>query len=178
VHAGIATRIFDFAMALFGRVRGGLGYVNVGVSLGFSWMSGSAVADAAALGKVQVPQMVRYGYTKKFALGITGAAALIAPIMPPSIPAVIYAGQAQVSTGKLFAASTLPVFLMAVGLCIAVRLLTRHDDRIEQVDFDRRRLAKALVAVLGPAIAPVLILGGLLSGAFTPTEAAAVGAAY
>lgn len=178
VHAGIATRIFDFAMALLGRVRGGLGYVNVGVSLGFSWMSGSAVADAAALGKVQVPQMVRYGCTKKFALGITGAAALIAPIMPPSIPAVIYAGQAQVSTGKLFAASTIPAFMMAIGLCIAVWFLTRKDDRIERVDFDAGRLGKTAIAVIGPGIAPVIILGGILSGAFTPTEAAAVGALY
>ena len=178
VHAGIAARIFDFAMALLGRVRGGLGYVNVGVSLGFSWMSGSAVADAAALGKVQVPQMVRYGYTKKFALGITGAAALIAPIMPPSIPAVIYAGQAQVSTGKLFAASVIPAFLMALGLCIAVWVLTRKDTGIEQVAFDRSRLGSATKGVIGPAIAPVIILGGILGGFFTPTEAAAVGALY
>lgn len=178
VHAGIAERIFDFAMALLGRFRGGLGYVNVGVSLGFSWMSGSAVADAAALGKVQVPQMVRYGYTKKFALGVTGAAALIAPIMPPSIPAVIYAGQAAVSTGRLFAASVVPAFLMAVGLCIAVWFLTRRDERIEQVPFDRGRLLTASRGVLGAALAPVIILGGILSGFFTPTEAAAVGAGY
>jgi len=178
VHAGIAARIFDFAMALFGRVKGGLGYVNVGVSLGFSWMSGSAVADAAALGKVQVPQMVRYGYSKQFALGVTGASALIAPIMPPSIPAVIYAGQAQVSTGRLFAASVIPAFLMAIGLCIAVWLLTREDDSIQQMPFDRGRFGSTLKGVLGAAVAPVIILGGILSGAFTPTEAAAVGALY
>ena len=178
VHAGIATRIYDFAMALLGRVRGGLGYVNVGVSLGFSWMSGSAVADAAALGKVQVPQMVRYGYGKPFALGVTGAAALIAPIMPPSIPAVIFAGQAAVSTGRLFAASVIPALLMALGLCLAVWVLTRHDDRIQQVPFDRARLKASARGVLGPALAPVIILGGILSGAFTPTEAAAIGAGY
>ncbi|GAA5165520.1 TRAP transporter large permease [Ornithinimicrobium tianjinense] len=178
VHAGIAARIYDFAMALLGRVRGGLGYVNVGVSLGFSWMSGSAVADAAALGKVQVPQMVRYGYSKPFALGVTGAAALIAPIMPPSIPAVIFSGQAAVSTGKLFAASVIPALLMALGLCIAVWVLTRHDDNIQQVPFDRSRLAAAARGVVGPALAPVIILGGILSGAFTPTEAAAIGAGY
>lgn len=178
VHAGIAARIFDFAMAVLGRVRGGLGYVNVGVSLGFSWMSGSAVADAAALGKVQVPQMVRYGYGRPFALGVTGAAALIAPIMPPSIPAVIYSGQAAVSTGKLFAASVVPAFLMAVGLGIAVWALTRKDENIEQVPFDRGRLGETAKGVLGAALAPVIILGGILSGAFTPTEAAAIGAAY
>lgn len=178
VHAGIAARIFDFAMALLGRVPGGLGYVNVGVSLGFSWMSGSAVADAAALGKVQVPQMERYGYSRRFAVGVTGAAALIAPIMPPSIPAVIYSGQAAVSTGRLFAASVVPAFLMAVGLCIVVWLLTRGDEKIQRVPFERSRLGAATRGVVGPALAPVIILGGILTGAFTPTEAAAIGAAY
>ena len=91
-HAGIADRLFDFALALLGRVRGSLGYVSVGVSLGFSWMSGSAVADAAALGKVEIPAMLRAGYSKPFALGVVGSSSLIAPVMPPSIPAVIYAG--------------------------------------------------------------------------------------
>jgi tripartite ATP-independent transporter DctM subunit len=109
---------------------------------------------------------------------VTGAAALIAPIMPPSIPAVIYAGQAAVSTGRLFAASVVPAFLMAVGLCIAVWVLTRRDERIEQVPFDRGRLLSASRGVLGAALAPVIILGGILSGFFTPTEAAAVGAGY
>ena len=108
-HAGIADRLFDFALALLGRIRGSLGYVSVGVSLGFSWMSGSAVADAAALGKVEIPAMLRNGYSKRFALGVTGSASLIAPVMPPSIPAVIYAGLAAVSTGALFAASVVPV---------------------------------------------------------------------
>ena len=112
-HAGIADRLFDFALALLGRVRGSLGYVSVGVSLGFSWMSGSAVADAAALGKLQIPAMLRDGYSKKFALGVAGSASLIAPVMPPSIPAVIYAGLAAVSTGALFAASVVPALLMA-----------------------------------------------------------------
>ena len=93
-HAGIADRLFDFALALLGRVRGSLGYVSVGVSLGFSWMSGSAVADAAALGKVEIPAMLSAGYSRPFALGVVGSSSLIAPVMPPSIPAVIYAGLA------------------------------------------------------------------------------------
>ena len=98
--------------------------------------------------------------------------------MPPSIPAVIYAGQAQVSTGRLFAASVIPALLMALGLCIAVWLLTRRDDAIQQMPFERSRFGATLKGVIGPAIAPVIILGGILSGAFTPTEAAAVGALY
>jgi tripartite ATP-independent transporter DctM subunit len=177
-HAGIADRLFDFALALFGKVRGGLGYVSVGVSLGFSWMSGSAVADAAALSKVEIPPMLRHGYPRRFALGVVGAAALIAPVMPPSIPAVIFSGQAAVSTGALFAASVVPALLMAVGLCVVVYFQVRRNQEITHIGFSRARLAAAAKRVVLPALAPVLILGGILGGLFTPTEAAAVGAAY
>ncbi len=177
-HAGIADRLFDFALAVLGRVRGNLGYVSVGVSVGFSWMSGSAVADAAALGKLQIPAMLRNGYSKKFALGVTGSAALIAPVMPPSIPAVIYAGLAAVSTGALFAASVVPALLMAVGLCIVVFILVRKDDNIQRTEFSWARVRTTGLRVIAPMGAPVVILGGILGGYFTPTEAAAVGAAY
>jgi TRAP-type transport system large permease protein len=177
-HAGIADRLFEFALALLGRIRGNLGYVTVGVSVGFSWMSGSAVADAAALGKLQIPAMLRSGYSKRFALGVTGSAALIAPVMPPSIPAVIYAGLAAVSTGALFAASVVPALLMALGLCIVVFLLVRNDDNIQRIEFSWARVRRTGVRVIAPLGAPLVILGGILGGIFTPTEAAAVGAAY
>jgi tripartite ATP-independent transporter DctM subunit len=177
-HAGIADRLFDFALALLARVRGSLGYVSVGVSLGFSWMSGSAVADAAALGKVEIPAMLRNGYTERFALGVTGSAALIAPVMPPSIPAVIYAGLAAVSTGALFAASVVPALLMALGLCVVVFFLVRRNPAIVRTPFSWRRVGVTGRRVLGPLGAPVIILGGILGGFFTPTEAAAVGVAY
>jgi tripartite ATP-independent transporter DctM subunit len=177
-HAGIADRLFDFALALMGRVRGSLGYVSVGVSLGFSWMSGSAVADAAALGKLEIPAMLRSGYSKRFALGVTGAAALIAPVMPPSIPAVIYAGLAAVSTGALFAASVVPALLMALGLCIVVFLWVRREDNIVRTEFSWARVWETGRRVIAPLGAPVIILGGILAGFFTPTESAAVGAAY
>ena len=177
-HAGIADRLFDFALALLGRVRGSLGYVSVGVSVGFSWMSGSAVADAAALGKLQIPAMLRSGYSKRFALGVVGSASLIAPVMPPSIPAVIYAGLAAVSTGALFAASVVPALLMALGLCVVVFLLVRRDEEIVRTGFSWAQVARTGRRVIAPLGAPVVILGGILGGFFTPTEAAAVGAAY
>ena len=176
--AGIADRLFDFALALLGRVRGSLGYVSVGVSVGFSWMSGSAVADAAALGKLQIPMMLRTGYSKRFALGVVGSASLIAPVMPPSIPAVIYAGLAAVSTGALFAASVVPALLMALGLCIVVFLWVRRDDNIVRTEFSWAQVARTGKRVIAPLGAPVVILGGILGGWFTPTEAAAVGVAY
>ena len=177
-HAGIADRLFDFALALLGRVRGSLGYVSVGVSLGFSWMSGSAVADAAALGKLQIPMMLRTGYSKRFALGVVGSASLIAPVMPPSIPAVIYAGLAAVSTGALFAASVVPALLMALGLCIVVFFWVRRDPNITRTEFSWAEVGRTGRRVIAPLGAPVVILGGILGGVFTPTEAAAVGAAY
>lgn len=177
-HAGIADRLFDFALALFGRVRGGLGYVSVGVSLGFSWMSGSAVADAAALSKVEIPAMLRNGYSRRFGLGVVGASALIAPVMPPSIPAVIYAGLAAVSTGALFAASVIPALLMAIGLCVVVFFSVRRQPDIVHTGFSWPRLVETGKRVAGPVLAPVIILGGILGGYFTPTEAAAVGAFY
>src|SRR5699024_8841152 len=91
-HAGIADRLFEFALAVLGRIRGSLGYVSVGGSMAFSWMSGSAVADAAGLGKIEIPAMIKNGYPRRFGIGVTGASSLVAPVMPPSIPAVIYAG--------------------------------------------------------------------------------------
>ncbi|PRX50392.1 tripartite ATP-independent transporter DctM subunit [Prauserella shujinwangii] len=177
-HAGIADRLFDFALSVIGRIRGSLGYVNIGVSLGFSWMSGSALADAAGLGKVEVPAMVRKGYSRRFSVGITAASSLIGPVMPPSIPAVIYASIAAVSTGALFAASVVPAFLMAAGLAVAVFLWVRRQADLQAQPFDWGRLRAATVRVLGPLLTPVIILGGILGGFFTPTEAAAVGAAY
>jgi len=177
-QAGIADRLFDFALALLGRVRGNLGYVSVGVSVGFSWMSGSAVADAAALGKVQIPAMLRAGYSRPFALGVVGSSALIAPVMPPSIPAVIYAGLAGVSTGALFAASVVPAILMAVGLCVVVFLWVRRMPDLERTEFSWDRVWLTGRRVIAPLGAPVVILGGILGGYFTPTEAAAVGTAY
>ncbi|PXY22689.1 TRAP transporter large permease [Prauserella muralis] len=177
-HAGIADRLFDFALSVIGRIKGSLGYVNIGVSLGFSWMSGSALADAAGLGKVEVPAMVRNGYSTRFSVGVTAASSLIGPVMPPSIPAVIYASIAAVSTGALFAASVVPAFLMATSLAIVVFLWARRQSGLESQPFDWALLRTAAVRVAGPLLTPVIILGGILGGVFTPTEAAAVGAAY
>ncbi|MGO1768661.1 MAG: TRAP transporter large permease [Microbacterium sp.] len=177
-HAGIADRLFRFALAVLARVRGSLGYVAIGTSVGFSWMSGSAVADAAALGKVQIPQMIRAGYGRRFATGVSASSALIAPVMPPSIPAVIYAGLAAVSTGALFAASVIPALLMAVGLVIVVAILVSRNPKITRGRFDRREVLSSVKGVILPMLTPVIILGGILGGIFTPTEAAAVSAVY
>ena len=98
--SGVTDKLYDAAVAAIGHLRGSLGYVNVATSFGFSWMSGAAIADAAAMGRVQVPAMVKRGYKQEFALGVTGASSLIAPMIPPSIPAVIYARSSIVRTRR------------------------------------------------------------------------------
>jgi tripartite ATP-independent transporter DctM subunit len=171
---GIADRLYEFFLAALSRVRGNLAYVNIGTAVGFSWMSGSALADVAGLGKIEVPHMVKVGYPYRFAAGLSASSALISPVMPPSIPAVIYAATAAVSTGALFAASVIPALLMAVGLCVYVFIWTARRKDLASVPFDRRRMRAALLGTIGPAFVPVILLGGILSGTFTPTEAASV----
>ncbi|TLP79949.1 TRAP transporter large permease [Nesterenkonia sphaerica] len=177
-HAGIADRLFNFALALLARLRGNLGYVTVGMSVGFSWMSGSAVADAAALGKVQIPAMLRNGYSRRFATGISSTSSLIAPVMPPSIPAVIFAGLAATSTGALFAAAVIPALLVAGGLFVAVWLMLKREPNVTRGTFSRAVLWSSTKGILLPILTPVIVLGGILGGFFTPTEAAGIAVAY
>jgi tripartite ATP-independent transporter DctM subunit len=175
---GIADRLYEFCLAALGRLRGNLAYVNVGSAVGFSWMSGSALADVAGLGKMQIPQMVKAGYPAGFAAGLTASSSLISPVMPPSIPAVIYAATATVSTGALFAASVIPAFAMAFGLCVYILIWTLRRPEFTSVPFNRTRFARASVGAIGPLLTPVILLGGILSGTFTPTEAASVAVLY
>jgi tripartite ATP-independent transporter DctM subunit len=175
---GIADRLYEFCLAALGRMRGNLAYVNVGSAVGFSWMSGSALADVAGLGKLQIPQMVKAGYPFGFAAGLTASSSLISPVMPPSIPAVIYAATATVSTGALFAASVMPAFIMAFGLCVYIFFWTARRPDLASVPFDRQRFVRAAVGAAGPVLTPVILLGGILSGSFTPTEAASVAVLY
>lgn len=175
---GIADRLYEVCLAALGRIRGNLAYVNVGSAVGFSWMSGSALADVAGLGKLQIPQMVKAGYPFGFAAGLTASSALISPVMPPSIPAVIYAATATVSTGALFAASVLPAFAMATGLCVYIFFWTARRPDLGSVPFDRHRFFRAAIGAAGAILTPVILLGGILTGTFTPTEAASVAVLY
>ena len=174
----IADRLYDAAVLLLGPLRAGLAYVNVGVSLGFSWMSGAALADAAGIGSIEVDHMRRKGYPAEFAVGLSASSALISPIMPPSIPAVVFASVAAVSTGALFAAAVIPAILMTVALCITIWVWARNKTQFQGEPYDWVAARHAVLRALPAMGAPVLILGGILGGFFTPTEAAAVGALY
>ncbi len=177
-HTGIAERLFDFSLAALARLRGNLAYVNLATSVGFSWISGSALADAASLSKVQVPQMIRRGYPGRFAVGLTASGSLLSTVMPPSIPAVLFAATASISTGALFAGSILPALLMAFGLAVYIFFWVRRRPGLKGQPFDGAVFRRATWRVLGALLTPVIILGGIFGGFFTPTEGAGVAATY
>ncbi len=170
---GLADRLFQMLLVLFRGIPGTLGFVNVFSSLTFSWMSGAAIADAAGLGSVLVPAMKKRGYDEKFALGLTGASSLIGPIMPPSIPAIVYAVSSGVSVGSLFFAGVVPALVLTLILCLFVYWEARRRPLQEQSSVSDISVSAAIRSALPVLLTPVIILGGILGGVFTPTEAAA-----
>jgi tripartite ATP-independent transporter DctM subunit len=176
--AGITTRLFSLARLLVGFMPGGLGHANTVASLIFAGMSGAAVADAAGLGQVELKAMKDEGYDSEFSVAITAASSTIGPIFPPSIPMVIYALVAEESVGKLFLGGVVPGLAMTVALMLMVAYYA-HKRGYPRTPFPafREILSVASKAVL-PILTPVILLGGIWSGVFTPTEAAAVAVAY
>jgi tripartite ATP-independent transporter DctM subunit len=179
MNAGsMSDRLFAACHLLVGRVRGGLAQIDVLVSVLFASMSGSAVADAAGPGLVTIRAMDKAGYPRGFAAAIVAASAVLGPIIPPSIPMILYALMANVSVAALFLGGVLPGLLLAVALMIAVGVIAvRRDFPVEPPPpaAERPRILKRAILPLGM---PVVLLGGIYSGAFTPTEAAAVAALY
>lgn len=176
--AGITNKIFDFAKALVGWMHGGLGHVNVGASIIFAGMSGAAVADAGGLGTIEIKAMRDAGYDADFSVGITAASSTIGPIIPPSLPLVIYGVMASTSIGQLFAAGLIPGLLMAVSLMIMVAWYARKRGYPRDAQFKFSRLGKTFVAAFLPLLTPIIIIGGIVTGAFTPTESAVAAVAY
>jgi len=170
--AGITNRIYDFAVALVGWLKGGLGHVNVVGSVIFAGMSGTAVADAGGLGTIEIKAMRDHGYKTDFAVGVTAASATIGPIIPPSLPMVIFGVMANVSIGQLFAAGFIPGLLMAAFLMMYVTWYAhRHNIGRDQV-FRLSVLGTTFVHALPALMTPAIIIGGMSFGIFTPTEAA------
>jgi tripartite ATP-independent transporter DctM subunit len=176
--AGITTRLFNFARLLVGFLPGGLGHANTVASLIFAGMSGAAVADAAGLGQVELKAMRDEGYDDDFGVAITAASSTIGPIFPPSIPMVIFGLVAEVSVGRLFLGGVVPGLTMTVALMIMVAIYARRKNypRIPFPGF--REILKGFSHAFLPILTPIILLGGIWSGQFTPTEAAAVAVAY
>jgi TRAP-type C4-dicarboxylate transport system permease large subunit len=213
-NAGITNRIYNFALALVGWLKGGLGHVNIVGSMIFAGMSGTAIADAAGLGTIEIKAMKDHGYATEFAVGVTAASATLGPIIPPSLPFVIYAMMANVSVGALFLAGLLPGILLAVLMMATVAWFAQKNGWGGDVKLEWGRVARALVelavvaiwpvalywlvqagwnpqaVVIGglvllfagdwffkwqavlPIMTPVLLIGGMTTGLFTPTEGA------
>src|SRR5690606_4060927 len=177
-QAGITDRLFNFAQVALGHIRGSLGYVNVAASVLFSWMSGSAMADAAGLGKLEVPAMLKRGYDEKFSVGLTAASSVIGPIMPPSITAVVYGVVSGASIGGLFVAGIIPAFLIAGILSLWVYFHARNKPHLKSPRANWKQLSNAGGSASLALLTPVIVLGGILGGFFTPTEAAGAAALY
>ncbi|MCI1191820.1 TRAP transporter large permease subunit [Calidifontimicrobium sp. SYSU G02091] len=175
---GISRRIIAMAQAWVGHVRGGLGFVTIGAAILMASMSGSALADTAALATILLPMMRQHGYPMHTSAGLMASGGIIAPIIPPSMPFVIYGVTTNTSISQLFLAGIVPGLIMGIGLVIAWKLVLR-DLRVQQdpklpLGERLRATAKAFWALL----MPVIIIGGMKTGVFTPTEAAVVAAFY
>ena len=214
-NAGITTRIYNFALALVGWLKGGLGHVNIVGSVVFAGMSGTAIADAAGLGTIEIKAMKEHGYSTEFAVGVTAASATLGPIIPPSLPFVIYGMMGNVSIGALFLAGLMPGLLMTILMMLTVAYYAHKNGWGRDMKFSGPRLVKALselAVVVGwplglwllvdkldlpaqptvfaglaslfildklfkfeallPIMTPVLLIGGMSTGLFTPTEGA------
>lgn len=176
--AGITTRLFNFATTLVGFLPGGLGHANCVASLIFAGMSGAAVADAAGLGQVEIKAMDDAGYDREFSVAITAASSTIGPIFPPSIPMVIFGLVAGVSVGRLFLGGVVPGIIMTGALMVMVAIYARRKKYPRAPVPTVRLVLKGTAQALLPLMTPVILLGGIWTGWFTPTEAAAVAVAY
>ena len=177
-QGGITHKIFEFAKALVGWMHGGLGHVNIGASVIFAGMSGAAVADAGGLGNIEIKAMRDAGYDTDFAVGITAASSTIGPIIPPSLPLVIYGVMASVSIGELFTAGLIPGLMMAVSLMIMVSWYSKKRNYPIDQAFKMSRLLSTFKDAFFPLLTPVIIIGGIATGVFTPTESAVAAVMY
>ncbi len=176
--SGISDRVFDVARVAVGHFRGGLGHVNVLSSMLFAGMSGSAVADAGGLGPVQMRAMERDGYDRGFAAAVTASSSTIGPIIPPSIPAVIYGALAGVSIAEVFLGSILPGIIMGGAMMALVAVISSKRGYPVAERATMAQVGRAIARGILPILSPVIIVAGILTGIFTPTEASAVALVY
>ena len=177
-EAKITDRIFSFAKSLVGHIPGGLGHVNIMASIIFAGMSGSGLADTSGLGKVEIKAMKDEGYDPAFSAAVTASSAIIGPIIPPSICMVVGAVVTNTSVGRMLIGGIIPGFIMGIGLMLVVYFLSKKRGYPKSERATMKDIWKQLTAT-GPALlTPLILVGGILSGVFTPTEAAAVACIY
>ena len=178
-RGGITTRLVEFSQAIMGHFRGGLAHVNILSSMLFAGLSGSAVADTSAIGSMLIPAMVKNGYSRKFSAAITAASSVIGPIIPPSGIMIIYSYVMGESVAALFLAGIIPGVLVGLGLMLMTWVMAqRYDFPVATKRSTWSERGNASMKAFFPLMTPVIILGGILGGVFTPTEASAVAVAY
>lgn len=175
---GITTKIFKFANEFVGRLPGGLGVANILTSMIFAGMSGSAVADCAGLGTIEIRAMEDVGFDAPFAAGVTAASSTVGPVIPPSVPLIMFGVMGDVSIASLLIAGILPGALMGIAMAILVILISIQRHYPRNPDFSFYRLWTSFRKAFLPLLTPVILIGGIMSGVFTPTEAAVVASMY
>lgn len=175
---GLSRRIVDFANVVVGRVRGGLGYATILASMLFAGLSGSAVADAAALGGILIPLMVDNGYRADRSTGLVCAGSVIAPIIPPSIPMIVLASAVGISTSRAFMAGIVPGIILGLALMVMWKIVVVKDGYQDRRTYTKAEALKIIKESLPALFMPVLIVGGIRMGIFTPTEAGAFATVY
>lgn len=177
-RGGLSKQIVDFANILVGRVKGGLGYAAIIASMIFAGLSGSAVADAAALGSILIPLMVQKGYNRERATGLICSGAVIAPIIPPSIPMILLGVTVGISIGKLFLAGLIPGIILGLALMISWRWVVKKDGYIDTTTYTKEEMSQIIKKSLPALVMPLIIVGGIRFGIFTPTEAGSFAVVY
>ncbi len=176
--SGVTYRIFDFSNKIVGHIKGGLGHVNVIASIIFAGMSGAAIADAGGLGNIEINAMRKEGYDDGLTIGITAASSTIGPIIPPSLPVVVYAVVASTSVGRLFAAGIIPGLIMGISLMIIIYLLADRFHTPIGKKYSFKEIIISFLSAFWSLLTPAIILGGIFFGIFTPTEAAVIASFY
>jgi len=175
---GITRRLVDFSTALIGHIRGGLSHVNIIASMIFSGVSGSAVADTSAVGSILIPAMKKEGYPGAYAAAVTAASSTIGPVIPPSIPLVVYGLLTEESIGRLFLAGAIPGTLMGLYLIAASYILSRRRGYPARPRASLRQMVKSALDAAAALVMPLIIVVGIVSGMVTPTEAGVLAVAY
>ncbi len=174
----ISQKLIDLSMALVGHIRGGLGHANILVSMIFAGVSGAAQADTAGVGKILIPNMKKQGYDTETAVGVTAASSTIGVIIPPSIPMIIFAGLTNASIGALFLGGIVPGILIGVGMMLFLYFRALKKGYPKQKRATINEFLKLVYETIPALITPIIIIGGIITGFFTATEAAAVASLY
>jgi tripartite ATP-independent transporter DctM subunit len=177
--SGLTDRLLKFTQSLVGHFKGGLGYVNILASILFAGVNGSAAADTSALGSVLIPAMAKEGYPKPYAAGLTAGSSLIGPIIPPSIFMILYANMTNTSVGGLFIAGVLPGLLLGAAFMVMNYYFSQtHEVPVRSKAASLKEIGSVFVYALPALVAPLIIIGGIVFGVFTPTESGAIAVAY